>query len=423
MSAYNTSKLTNGVNVVTYNMPGAHSVAISVLVHVGSKNETLEQSGISHFLEHMAFKGTDKRSAKDIAEEFDKIGGQFNAYTSKEMTVYYARTLAEDQEIAIDILSDILQNSCYRKEDILKEYNVICQEIAHTNDSPDDIAAEQLYKGAFGDSSLGRSILGTAESISKFDNSALRHYVSQHYNTQNLYIAASGKIDHDSFVKLAEQYFNNIDQPSNNNANHSSFAYNPQCLVTNKDLEQSVVMLGFDSVPYNDLIKYYNTQILSLILGGGISSRLFQQVRENLGLAYSVGSFNSSYSHNGLFCLYAATAHDQIEKVVHEFDNEIQKIVTDISDYELERARSQVRVNVVMSEEQVAYKAEEIGRQKIIYNRHIPHQEILDNLASITVSDIQNTARNIFSGKSVLSIVSNGNKDEDYHNLYEQIGK
>ena len=420
MNAYNASKLKNGINLVTYNMAGAHSVAISVLVNIGSKHESPELNGISHFLEHMAFKGTHKRSARDIAEEFDKIGGQFNAYTSKEMTVYYARTLAEDKEIAIDILSDILQNSLYRPEDIQKEYNVICQEIAQTMDSPDDLAAEQLYKAAFGDSSLGRSILGTTESIATFDSQILKDYVTEHYNTNNIYIAASGKVSHEELVKLAERYFTNIPH-TNTPKSYTKTPYTPQCLSINKELEQSVVMLGFDSVSYNQIDEYYNTQLLSLILGGGISSRLFQKIREEMGLAYSVGSFNSSYAHNGLFCLYAATAHDKITQVVQEFRKNIDHAASSISEHELERAKSQIRVNVIMSEEQVSYKAEEIGRQKVIYGRHIPHQEILDRLAHISVDDIQKIANKIFSSTPVLSVVSTSGKPQNYDNLYKQV--
>lgn len=420
MSIYNSSILPSGLQVLTYNMPGAESVAVNLVAKVGSRYETAHENGISHFLEHMAFKGTSKRSARDIAEEFDTIGGQFNAYTSKELTVYYAKTLAEDVEIAVSILSDIIQNSLYRAEDIAKEYQVICQEIAQTQDSPDDLASELLYSTAFGNTPLGRSILGTAESIAAIDHDFLKKYIRTHYTANNLCFAAAGKIEHEELCVLAEKYFWNILPEQTpyiaEKANyHSGYNY------LHKDLEQSVVMVGFESPSYHDLEAYYSAQLLSVILGGGLSSRLFQKIREDLGLAYSVGSFKNSYSDTGLFCLYAGTSHDKVEKVIEQFQSSIVDISTKILPEELARAKSQVRANIIMAEEKPSYKAEDIARQKIIYDRYIPYQEILAKVVQMNTDDLTKVAQQIFTSKPTLSVVSNGSASADYAKLYSKL--
>lgn len=399
---FKATKLSNGFHILTYAMPGTNSVALNLIARVGSRFELPSESGISHFLEHMAFKGTKNRTAKQIAEEFDAIGGQFNAYTSREQTVYYAKVLPENTYTAVDIIADIIQNSLFTPEDIAKEYNVICQEIAATLDSPDDLAFEKLSEVAFKNQSIGRSILGTTETIAQFGTKDLQDYVNKHHHADNMFLAAAGKVDHDEIVKMAEKLF------SFNKGSAASFdkaLYTGGASLISKDLEQSNIVIGFESVSYMETEKFYHTQILSLILGGGISSRLFQHIREELGLAYSVGAFNSSYNDTGLFSVYAGTSHENLAKTSEALCEEINKIKAFVDEKELERAKAQIRAGIVMAEEKSSYKSEEIGKHFSIFGKYDGPEVVLNHVNRTTTDDILKIAKEVFTGKPSLSVV------------------
>ncbi len=400
---YKLSFLSNNLPVVTYTMPSSKTVSINLIVNVGSRYENSQEEGISHFLEHMAFKGTKTRSSKKIAEEFDAIGGQFNAYTSKEQTVYYAKVLEEHVDKAMDIISDIILESTYNNEEILKERNVICQEIAESQDNPDDLAYEHLVRNAFANQPLGKAILGTESSIFNFDTSSFNSYVGKHYNAQNMVLSAAGNVDHEKFIEIAQSKFNKIKQGSLVLAEDAIYTTGESLI--DKDLEQSTILLGFKSSSYKNIKKFYHTQILSLILGGGLSSRLFQNIRENLGLAYSVGSFNSAFLDNGLFSLYAGTSHDNVMKVAIAMGDEINKIKNSLSQEELQRAKDQIKVSILMAEEKTSFKSEEIGKNYSLFQRFISTEDVLDEIAKTTTSDITTTANEIFSSKLCISVV------------------
>jgi predicted Zn-dependent peptidase len=396
-------------------MPNFRSVAINIIVNVGSRSESLIENGISHFLEHMAFKGTSSRTAKQIAEEFDNIGGHFNAYTSREQTVYHAKVLSEYTEKAVDILADILQNSVYNPEDILKEQSVIAQEIAQTLDSPDDLAYEKLLEVAYAEQSLGRSILGTVENINKFDKTILKQYVDKHYFAENIVIAAAGDVDHSVIEALASKYFNGF--KSNLAVKFDKSVYTKGHSFIDKDLEQISYMLAFEGLPYMDINGYYKAQLMSIIFGGGISSRLFQEVRENLGLAYSVGSFMSSYFDTGLFMIHAGAARENLFKLSEVINKEITEICSAINQEELQRAKAQVRSNLLMADEKPGYKSEEIGRNFSILGRFFLTEEILDIIDSVNNQDIIDIAQRIFKTKPGLSIVGPKMKNITYESL------
>ncbi len=404
MNHPNITKLSTGLTILTYKMPDIKTVAMNLIVTVGSRFETESENGISHFLEHMAFKGTKTRTARAIAEEFDSIGGQFNAYTSKERTVYYAKVLSENTSIALDIIADIIQNSRYTEEDIKKEYEVICQEIAQTLDSPDDLAFENLYDVAYKDQSFGRSILGTAENIATFTTDSFRSYVDAHYHSENMFLSVAGDVDHDEIVKMATKMFDVkrqtslISTPAKYNGGNS--------IVAKPNLEHSTIVMAYPSVSYIEKERFYHAQILSLILGGGMSSRLFQKIREELGLSYSVGAYNSSYSDVGLFSLYAGTSHDNLAQVRTLLLEEAAKITSHISDQELVRAKAQIKASIIMAEEKASYKSEEIGKSYSIFGEYEGPEKIMGYVNNTTGKDVMAIAEEIFKGKMSLSVVS-----------------
>lgn len=397
------SKLANGINLVTFNMPYVNSVSINVIVKVGSRFESEDESGISHFLEHMAFKGTASRSAEKIAEEFDAIGGHFNAYTSREHTVYYTKVLKENFSTAVEILADILQNSLFTEEDIKKEYGVILQEIAAVNDSPDDLVYEKFYELAFANQPIGRSILGTPENLWKYGKSDFQNFMAKHYTTDKIFISVAGNIEHALAKNNVEKLFTNFS--SGNGADIIGAKYAGGFANIDKPLEQTSIALGFKSRPYAILDQFYHVQILSVIFGGGFSSRLFQRIRENLGLAYSVGSFNSSYSDNGIFSIYAGTDHENVAKLLTNLATEIRKLQENITDEELTRAKSQIKASILMAEERSERKSEDIGKSYSLFNKYHTTSEIINMIMTITVQDLTNCAEEIFSSGATLAII------------------
>lgn len=401
--SFNTSKLPNGLNVVTYSMPHVNSVAINIIVKVGSRYENLQESGISHFLEHMAFKGTKNRSALDIAKEFDSIGGHFNAYTGKEQTVYYTKVLASHTEQALEILADILLNSLFDEKDIKKEFSVISQEIAAGKDNPDDLAYEKFFELAYGDHPLGRSILGTKKNIAKFDKSSFQKYIEKHYHAGNIFVSIAGKIEHAEAEKLADKLFTTL--PTSQNSACEAAKYVGGFALQEKALEQTTVILGFESSSYHNLKDFYHAQILSIIFGGGLSSRLFQKIREELGLAYSVGSWISAFSDSGIFNISAATDHDNLYLLLEQILQEIKNIQHEISEEELIRAKAQIESNIFMAEERPEYKSEEAGKNFAFFGKYFPAEEVMKIVNETTISDLTETAEQIFSRSPSLSVI------------------
>lgn len=400
----NVTKLDSGLHVITYKMAEVKSAAISLITKVGSLFESVEENGMAHFLEHMAFKGTKKRTARQIAEEFDSVGGVFNAYTSKDRTVYYSKVLSEDTETALDITADILQNSVFNEEDIKKEYGVICQEIAGTNDDPDSLAHEKLYEVAYKDQAFGRSILGTKESIAKFSAEHFHKYVNDHYYSKNLFLSVAGDVDHGQIVDLSKKLF---EPKEGAHQNHEEATYTGgNSIITKPNLEQSTIIMAYESVPNKDKKDYYHAQMLSLILGRGMSSRLFQRIREDLGLSYSTGSFNASYEDTGLFSLYAGTSHENLAKVHELLLEEKDKICDKVNDEELARAKSQIKASIIMAEEKPSYKSEEIGKSYALYGEYEGPEKVVEYVNATTTSDIENIAKRIFDSKASLSVVT-----------------
>ena len=388
------SKLQNGLRVAADEMRDVETVSVGVFVNTGSRNEELEINGISHFLEHMAFKGTKKRSAKQIAEEFEGIGGRINAYTSKEKTVFYAKVLKKHAEFAVEFLADILQNSTFDEAEIEKERGVILQEIAMTNDTPDDIVFDYFHEAAYPKQALGRSILGPTKNIKKFQRQDFLNYINKQYNYDNICVAAAGNIKQDDLLKWCTKYFTNLGNKKL--ADFEQGNYQGGQFLKQKKLEQVNLVLGYQGLSYKD-DRYYAAQILAMILGGGMSSRLFQHVREELGLAYSIYSFNYSHQDCGLFAIYAGTSPDKVKNLLDATKIEIEKICQKITDDELIRVNNQFEASLLMSQESTSSRMQKLGSDILVFDKFIDGKEIMKKVQQFSQKDIANLAQEIFS--------------------------
>ncbi len=408
-------QLENGLRIVIDPVKTVESAAIAVFVNTGSRNETPDINGISHFLEHMAFKGTKTRNAKQIAEQFDNIGGKINAYTSREKTVYYAKVLKQDTEFATEFLSDILQNSTFDQIELEKERGVILQEIAMTNDTPDDVVFDYFQETAFPKQAVGRSILGPVKNIKKFGRDNFVDYIGKQYNYGNIAVVASGNVDEKKFVGYVKKYFNNLS--SNKLKKFEPAKYQGGDFRKYKNLEQVNMVLGFKGLSYLDK-DYYKCQILASILGGGMSSRLFQEVREKRGLVYSVYAFNYANFDAGLFGVYLGTTPEKANQAIEVVGDEILKITSKIADEELQRVITQTKAGLLMAKESVIGRSQKIGGDILAYNRIISEQEILDKILSISKKQITNFASNMLANsKHNFSAIGKIKGLDDYHKI------
>ncbi|PIR39509.1 MAG: peptidase M16 [Alphaproteobacteria bacterium CG11_big_fil_rev_8_21_14_0_20_39_49] len=407
--------LDNGLRIISQKMNETEAVTIEIWTGVGSRYERPEQNGISHFLEHMAFKGTKTRTAKQIAEDFDNIGGQLNAFTSREHTVYYAKVLKENFNEAADLLADIIQNSIFEQKEIERERNVVLQEIAMTNDAPDDIIFDLYQATAFSNQPLGRSILGPSKLVANFSRDDLTGYVSEHYHGANLVLSVAGNIEHQTVVEFAKKNLSNI--PKGKRSEKETANYSGGEHREERDLEQVHLTFGFKGISYLDE-DVYKVQLLSCILGGGMSSRLFQEIRENRGLAYSVSSFNSSYLDSGTFTVYSATSPEKINELINAVCDEMKKATSDISEAELKKSKAQAKAGLLMAQESCNNRADALGRRLICYNRYISNQEILDKMNSTTVTDVKEVLEKIItSSKPTIAAIGKLDKLESYNDI------
>ena len=412
--------LPSGLRVATDTMESVETTSVGVWVDAGARNESPELNGVSHMLEHMAFKGTKRRTARGIAEEIEAVGGHLNAYTSREQTAYFARVVAEDLPLAVDVLADILQHSTFEEQELARERAVIIQEIGQTQDTPDDLIFDQLQEVAFPLQSLGRSILGTVERVNRFDRSTLRSYMTAHYRAPGMVVVASGKVDHDTFVSLVGSEFDGLE--SGNGTFCEIGKYLGGDWREERDLEQVHLTLGFQGLPFGDE-DFFAAQILSTILGGGMSSRLFQEVREIRGLAYSVFSFSSSYKDCGLFGVYAGTGQGQIEELVPVVCDQLLEITREIKDEELSRAKTQHKSGMKMALESSMSRCEQLGRQMLIYGRPIPIPEIIAKIDAVDTNAICRVATRIVgSGPPTVAAIGPIRNLESYSAIAARFG-
>ncbi len=381
------------MRVISDPMTNLETSAVGVWVDTGARHEQPEENGISHVLEHMAFKGTAKRSALDIAESIEAVGGHLNAYTSRDQTAYYARVLKDDVPLATELLSDILQHSTFENDELAREKEVIVQEIGQTNDTPDDIIFDHLQETAFSGQAVGRSILGTAEGVRGFNRETVSGYMKSRYLAPKMVLSASGAVDHDELVRLAEDHFSDLPvdgQTEMEKAHYTGGEYREE-----RDLEQVHFALSVPSISYQD-DDFYATQVLAGLLGGGMSSRLFQEVREKRGLCYSVFSFSSSFADAGLFTVYAGTGDAQIAELGRVICDELIRATQTITDAEVDRACAQHKAGLLMGQESPAARCEVHARQMLIYGRVISPQEITEKIEEITPEHLKRVAGRLF---------------------------
>ena len=398
------STLDNGLRIVTEDMPHLETASIGLWVDVGARCEGPETNGVSHLLEHMAFKGTERRTAQAIAEEIEAVGGHLNAYTSREHTAYYAKVMKEDIGLALDILADIMQHSVFDEEELARERAVVIQEIAQTNDTPDDLVFEHFQAAAFPNQPIGRSILGPAKQVAAYSRDVLANYMSSHYSAERMVLVGAGRLDHDWIVSQAAAAFDALPPVCEHET--APAAYSGGEKRDTRALEQVHLVLGFDGISY-DHDDFYTLQLLSTVLGGGMSSRLFQEVREKRGLAYSVFSFASSYVDGGLFGVYAGTAPSEVDALIPVLADEMLKVGNKVDAEEVARARAQLKSGLLMSLESSSSRCERLGRHLLIFGRTLPIAELIEKIDAITEADVTRLAERLFS-ESNLTVATVG---------------
>ncbi|HEV2517337.1 MAG TPA: pitrilysin family protein [Devosia sp.] len=411
--------LPNGMTVLTDDMPHLESASLGIWVKAGSRSETEAEHGISHMLEHMAFKGTKTRDALEIASTIENVGGDLNAATSVEHTGYFARVLKEDVALSADILSDILQNSQFEQHELDREQQVIVQEIGAARDNPDDHVFDLFQQAAFPDQAIGRTILGTVESVNSFGPDSIRAYMERNYVGDHMVLCAAGNVDHDALVDIANNRFHDLKPTGAPPPDKAAYVGGEQRLVS--DHEQAHIVLGMEGRAYNS-DGFYAVQILASILGGGMSSRLFQEVREKRGLCYSVYAFHWAFADSGIFGVAASTGEDEVAELLPVVLDELRKATETISDEEVIRVRNQIRAGLLMSLESPSSRAGQLARQQILWGRTIPLQETVDRINRITAERVKQIARQVFdAGQVSLAGIGPVAKLPDYRDIAAQL--
>ncbi|RIY03405.1 insulinase family protein [Aureimonas flava] len=390
------TRLSNGLTIATENMPTLESAALGVWVKAGARDEAEGEHGIAHLLEHMAFKGTNRRSARRIAEEIEDVGGELNASTSVETTAYYARVMKDDVPLALDILTDILIDSRFDEEELAREQHVILQEIGAAEDTPDDIVFDHFQGAAYRDQILGRPILGTRESVSSFTPGQIRDYLRRHYAPEQMVVSAAGAVSHEDIVRRVEVAFGSASAPESVHRREPA-VYTGGEFREDRDLADAQMVLGFPGRPYYQR-DFYAAQVLSIILGGGMSSRLFQEIRETRGLCYAISAFHWSFSDTGIFGVHAATGEEEMAELAPVIVSELVRATEGITEKEVNRARAQMRSSLLMSQESPASRAGQIARQLMFKGSVLENGELLDRLAAIDADRLTDLAGRTFLG-------------------------
>ncbi len=391
----NKTTLRNGIRVLTKSMPHVRSVSMGVWVNVGARDEAPTESGLSHLIEHMIFKGTSKRSAFQIAKEFDAIGGQTNAFTTMENTCYHARVMDTHLDTMVEILTDILLNSVFDEKEIVRERPVVLQEIGMVEDTPDEYIHLLLSRNFWGDHPLGRSILGTRENIMSFNADMLKLFFQRFYQPEQIVIAVAGNLEHEHLLDLVGPAFETI-RPGDGFPQRIAPVSNSHFAATYRDLEQAHICLGMDGLSITDPQRFAFS-LMNTILGGNMSSRLFQEIRENRGLAYSVYSFISSHFDTGLFGAYAAvdpkSAPEATQLLLDAF-NVLQ--TARVEDLELQGAKEYTKGNLLLAAESSDNQMVRLAQNDIHFNEYIPLQTVVDKIDAVTADDIRALATDLF---------------------------
>ena len=410
--------LPNGLRVVTDRMPTVESVSLGVWVRAGTRYERPQVNGVAHLLEHMVFKGTERRSAREIAEAIEAVGGNINAYTSRETTAYYAKVLKNDAGLAVDVLADILQHSLFDDAELGRERSVVLQEIGQAHDTPDDVVFDHFQSTAFPDQPLGRPVLGKSEIVANMSRDAIVSFRDTHYRTGRMVVAAAGNIEHEQIVDHAAQVFGAL-QNGGDDASQEA-VYNGGEYREGRDLEQIHMVLGFRGAPIGTS-DFYTLSVLSNLFGGGMSSRLFQEIREERGLVYSIDTFMSAFADTGLFGVYAGTGTGQIEELIPALCDQITGLAGSLREDEVARSRAQLKSSLLMALESTGARCEQIAQHLLIFGRVLPIDEMVARIDAIDTEQIGALARQIFSVPPVLAAVGPLAKLEPYDTITQRL--
>jgi len=412
--AIRTTTLDSGLRVVTEVMPQVESVSCGIWIGAGARHEPADVNGVSHLLEHMIFKGTGRRSAQDIADEIEAVGGHINAWTSREATAFFCKTLKGDLPLAVDILADIVQYSRFDDAELARERDVILQEIGQALDTPDDIIFDHFQGAAYPDQAIGRPVLGDPEIVAAFPRDRLDRYHKTMYSTRRAVVAAAGNLDHNAFVDLVATRFSALadSAPETPEPAH----YRGGDYREDRDLEQLHLLLGFRGASQRD-DDYFAAMLHSTILGGGMSSRLFQEVREKRGLVYSVSSHNTAYADTGLYGIYAGTGAQEAAELVPVVMDQMADLAAGPTSAELARAKAQSRAGLLMSRESTGARCEQLAHQMLVYGRPLTQVEILEKIDAVDEAAIARVGRSLLESRMTCAALGPTAHLEDYDRM------
>ena len=411
------TRLANGLTVATDHMPDVETVSLGAFIGVGTRHEPAAMNGVAHLLEHMAFKGTATRSARSIAEEIEAVGGHLNAYTGRESTAFLAKVLKEHTGTALDLIADILLRARIDPGELERERQVVLQEIGQAADTPDDIIFDLFQETAFPEQGVGRPILGTPAVVKGLTPEDLRDYMRTHYGADNMVIAAAGKVDHDAFVAMVERAFDGLPRVkagADDPARYMGGDYRER-----RELEQVHVILGFPGVGYRDE-AYYTAAVLATLLGGGMSSRLFQSIREERGLVYTIFAFHAAAVDSGLFGIYAGTGADDVAELLPVVCDEIRDVARHVGEAELDRARAQLKASILMNQESPGGRCEQLANQLLIYGRPVPPTEIVAEIERVDAAAVRALAGRLIAAHPTLTSLGPVDQVAGYASLAER---
>lgn len=396
------TRLASGLTVVTDTMPQLETASLGVWTGAGGRSEEAGEHGLAHLLEHMAFKGTRRRDARRIAEEIEAVGGDLNAATSAEQTAYYARVLRQDVGLGLDILADILTDSVFDEAELAREKNVILQEIGAVEDTPDDLVFDLLSETAFPDQPLGRRILGTPETVTAFDRAAIGRYLDTHYRAPRMVVAAAGAVEHERLAEDAARLFTSLPQDPGPAAPPARYVGGETVVET--DHEQANVLIGFEGLSYRHADSHA-LGVFTSILGGGMSSRLFQEVREKRGLCYSIYAFQWGYADTGLFGVSAGASAEDLHELVPVVLDEIAALAAAPGEAELKRAKAQMKAGLLMALESSSVRAEQLARHILVWGRPLTTEEIIGRIDAVTAEDVKRVGRALLASSPSLAAI------------------
>jgi predicted Zn-dependent peptidase len=415
------TRLPSGLTVVTEPMPHLHTASLGVWVGSGSRDERPDEHGISHLLEHMAFKGTTRRTAREIAEEIEAVGGDLNAATSVETTSYYARVLRADVPLALDVLADILSDPTFDPEELQREQNVIVQEIGAAEDTPDDLIFDRLQETSFPAQPVGRSILGTRETVRSFDRRKLAAYLTRNYRAPDMLVVAAGAVEHGTVVEEVGRRFEKFGGPAAPVPEPARFIGGSH--IETRDLEQVHIALAMAGLPQRDP-NLFSLQVFTSVLGGGMSSRLFQEIREVRGLCYSIYTFHAPYADTGMFGLYAGTDASDLSELMRVVISEIANAAETLNETEIGRAKAQMKAGLLMALESSSARIEQLARQMFAWGRPIPLEELVARIDDVTVESARAAGRALIArGRPAIAALGPGPGLESAATIVESLAR